>query len=253
MEKRKKESPLFSSLNWKLPCEISQFRNDCPEKTKLFLCCTTSVVLSTGGTLGHPIPSYPNLSLALTCGAAVAGPRRRHQAAKLNLFITWRQLFQYETSVIFILILLMKNMLGWNTHTCDFLSAQNYEDKLHWSMKPTLINVVLQRTVFALLPASKSTRAFGYFVIFNVFLDFVILLGLVMEIASLFASQITDGCFLGEGKQLQFSGFGGILGSGNRGNLPAGVSAELRLHFQSERVVLPPVSQHPALTLFTLY
>lgn len=31
------------------------------------------------------------------------------------------------------------------------------------------------------------------------------------------------------------------------------VSPELRLHFQSERSVLPPFSQHPTLTLFTLY
>lgn len=81
--------------------EMTVLRNN-----KLFFSCATSVVLSAGGTLGQPVLCH--VSLDLTCGAAVADPHRshcaspqqNHQAAKLYLFITVRQHFQYETCVV---------------------------------------------------------------------------------------------------------------------------------------------------------
>lgn len=41
----------------------------------------------------------------------------------------------------------MKNMLGSNTHTYDFPSAQNYEEKLRGSTESILIKLVLPRTL----------------------------------------------------------------------------------------------------------
>ena len=36
----------------------------------------------------------------------------------------------------------MKNVLGWNTHTYNFPSAQNDEDKLYGSTEPMFVKLV---------------------------------------------------------------------------------------------------------------
>lgn len=149
-----------------LSLEIIIMRN-----AELFFSYIPSVVLPADGILGQLIllhvslPLVQMLCLVLT-EVIVLCYTWSHQAAKLHLFITLRNISNFK--IFWFCSDSFNEKLAWLKYTCKFSSAQNDEDKLHWSTEPILVKLVFPRTLFASFYAHKSTKNLEQFAIFNV-------------------------------------------------------------------------------------